>query len=269
MFTLKTTLSTAAFILLSGLYLSAGDLTPPAGAPSSTMKTLDQIESRTLLKPQAGEILVIDEPGNYFLSSAVPANVDLSIKSGSVVLDLGGFAHIFSGNIYINVQSDAREVRLINGTLLNDVSISSYQGAALVLEQLRFEGGKVQVESRYGLELLGCYFVSSGEELTALSIQDSTVVAEDCLFQGYTEAVVLSGNHLDNSARFEGCRFIGNTIGVLAFWEGSTYLDNCFFEGATASTSQSYCAVENALGKVEVVDSRFRNFQRVFFLTHL
>jgi hypothetical protein len=70
-----------------------GNLTPP-GAPAPTMKSLDQIESRTAISSAP---FTITQPGSYYLSSniTVSAGDALTINANNVTLDLNGFT-IFS-----------------------------------------------------------------------------------------------------------------------------------------------------------------------------
>lgn len=66
-----------------------GSLTPPAGAPSPTMKTLGQIEPRT---PVASVPFTITVPGSYyFTSNLVAAASGITILTNGVTLDLMGF----------------------------------------------------------------------------------------------------------------------------------------------------------------------------------
>src|SRR2546423_14067529 len=95
-----------AWLTLPGFALSLqlstafgqGNLTPPTGPPSPTMKTLDQVEARTpvdaLHTPgNATNAFTINQPGSYYLSSnlVVSANNGIAIGTNGVTLDLNGF----------------------------------------------------------------------------------------------------------------------------------------------------------------------------------
>lgn len=65
-----------------------GSLTPP-GAPSSVMKTLDQIQPRT---PISSVPYTITEPGSYYLTGNLTStNHGIIIQANNVTLDLMGF----------------------------------------------------------------------------------------------------------------------------------------------------------------------------------
>src|SRR5688572_11786708 len=102
----------AGLLLLATLLLSAfipppssfaqGDLTPP-GAPTSTMKTLQQVEPRTDLQAtpapagvdttNAAYHFIINQPGSYYLSAnlGVTKANGIQINAEGVTLDLNGF----------------------------------------------------------------------------------------------------------------------------------------------------------------------------------
>ncbi|MFG0275442.1 MAG: right-handed parallel beta-helix repeat-containing protein [Phycisphaerales bacterium] len=76
----------------------AGDLTPP-GAPTPTMKTLDEVEPRTPLTQEtapgdADSVFRITQPGSYYLTEnlfAPSGSQGVEIAIGNVTLDLSGF----------------------------------------------------------------------------------------------------------------------------------------------------------------------------------
>jgi hypothetical protein len=68
-----------------------GSLTPPAGPPAPTMKTLEQIEPR---RPISSLPFTILEPGSYYLTGSLTGSVNstgIMIRSGDVAIDLNGF----------------------------------------------------------------------------------------------------------------------------------------------------------------------------------
>jgi hypothetical protein len=84
--------------------LGQGALTPP-GAPAPVMKSLDQIEARTIVNsantPGDGtNLFIISQPGSYYLTANVvpfrflggTAKNGIEITANNVTLDLNGFA---------------------------------------------------------------------------------------------------------------------------------------------------------------------------------
>jgi hypothetical protein len=107
-------------VSMSGWEVQAGSLTPPPGPPGSTMKTLEEVEPRTLI--HASDIpLTITEPGSYYLTETITSSVTaITIEASNVTLDLRGFALIGSGTgaadgIYVSYEAQARNVTIRNG----------------------------------------------------------------------------------------------------------------------------------------------------------
>ncbi|MEL7473216.1 MAG: right-handed parallel beta-helix repeat-containing protein, partial [Planctomycetota bacterium] len=83
----------AALALISAAAL-AGPLTPPAGAPAPTNKTLQEVEPRTPISSN-GITIIIDEPGSYYLTGNVNAGASaISVQATDVTIDLNGFSLI-------------------------------------------------------------------------------------------------------------------------------------------------------------------------------
>jgi hypothetical protein len=94
----------AALLILSTLssqlspLLAQGSLTP-LGAPAPTMKTLDQVESRTIVNAtntpgNSSYSFVISQPGSYYLTgnfTAVDSKGGINVTAADVTLDLNGY----------------------------------------------------------------------------------------------------------------------------------------------------------------------------------
>jgi hypothetical protein len=84
-------LAALCFILPpSSFILAQGPLTPP-GAPTATMKTLDQVEART---PISSAPFTINQSGSYYLTGnlTVSSGTAITIAADQVTLDLNGFS---------------------------------------------------------------------------------------------------------------------------------------------------------------------------------
>src|SRR5438045_1078006 len=103
----RSTLRFAPAVLLvtamaTVVWVNAGDINPPAGPVTPTMRTLDQIEARVIVNatntPGDGtSTFIISAPGSYYLSANItgdPGKHGVSIQADDVTLDLNGFALI-------------------------------------------------------------------------------------------------------------------------------------------------------------------------------
>ncbi|HEX2748913.1 MAG TPA: right-handed parallel beta-helix repeat-containing protein [Verrucomicrobiales bacterium] len=102
-----------------------GPLTPPAGAPGPTMKTLQQVEPRVdvaTLPGDATAVFLITAPGSYFLSGnvTVPSGrAGIAIAAADVELDLGGFTVTgAAGSVRgVELRGNADNVRVRHGAI--------------------------------------------------------------------------------------------------------------------------------------------------------
>lgn len=133
-----------------------GSLTPPAGAPVPSMKTLEQVEPRT---PICTAGFTISQPGSYYLTTNLTASASgIEIYADGVTLDLMGFA--LSGSrtpgyygVYLGGAAGApiRNVIVRNGIIRNfdsGILASRCQGARL--EQLMLSSNLYSGVTLYG-----------------------------------------------------------------------------------------------------------------------
>lgn len=121
-----------------------GSLTPP-GAPTPTMKSLDQIEPRT---PISSLPYTISASGSYCLTGNLTATgntAGITVSADNVTIDLCGFALTGggSGNVSgINVPSTQVHLCVRNGTVSawHNACIESLNAYFSVFENLRLRG---------------------------------------------------------------------------------------------------------------------------------
>jgi hypothetical protein len=123
--------------LIPQLSTAQGSLTPPAGPPAASMKTLDQVEARTPLVAGAAGVTVsaagtitISQPGSYYLTKNVTITTagahGISVSSDNVTLDLGGFSLICTtvnggSAVLLNATSS---VRVHNGHVIGGTTVT-------------------------------------------------------------------------------------------------------------------------------------------------
>jgi parallel beta-helix repeat protein len=136
-----------------------GALTPP-GAPAPTMKSLDQVEARTIVNGtntpgDATDLFVISQPGSYYLTTnivGVSGKNGIEITANNVTLDLNGFAlqGVSGAENAIYIPNASVNVTVRNG------AISGWEGVNLSLPGLpaMYQGGGVVSASSSSLNLV-------------------------------------------------------------------------------------------------------------------
>jgi hypothetical protein len=158
--------------------LAQGSLTP-TGAPGATMKSLDQIESRT---PIASAPFTISAPGSYYLTTnlTVSSGDAITIAASGVTLDLGGWTIISttaSATGYgIQLNSGLHDLAIFNGHILSGVTNngSGVYGGPGFANGISYSGAAPVNTRVTGVSVSGC--LSLG---ISLGYGDSTVV-ESC-----------------------------------------------------------------------------------------
>ena len=180
--TRRATLAWATLSVCAAL-ASAGNLTPPSGAPAPTMKTLHQVEPRTPIGPTTtpgstvGGLVsgyTISQPGSYYLTGdvMVPNGTNgIIITATDVSIDLNGFRIVGASDSLagiISPQSGASRISVRSGWVtgtaggvllgeagntVRDVTVSHIRGSGLVVGP----GGLVD-----GCHATGCAAVGIG-----------------------------------------------------------------------------------------------------------
>ena len=125
---LYVTLPVCVAIVVAGAWLSyAGDLDPPSGPVSPTMKTLVEVEPRIAVNAintlgDADSLFKITEPGSYYLAgniTGVFGKSGIEIAASDVTLDLNGFALIGVSGTLNGISAGGSRLNIFNGTIRN------------------------------------------------------------------------------------------------------------------------------------------------------
>lgn len=182
----RTRILSSLGLLLAGAVgegFAQGSLTPPAGTPSPTLRTLLQVEPRT---PIAALPFTITAPGSYYLTTNLTTTGDgIRIDADGVTLDLMGFT--LSGNNssgYYGVALGAGGTPVNNGVLRNGTIRNFGDGLyASACQSFRVEQIASYSNKNSGIKLSG----SSSKVCANNAIRD-------CMIAGNGFGVYLIGN---------------------------------------------------------------------------
>jgi len=135
---MKTEKILSLLAILTGIAFgqSGGPLTPPAGPPGQTMKSLDQMEPRTPLIAGAPGVsiapngtITISQSGSYYLTSnlSVTDGDGIEITANRVTLDLRGFTITSStaSSVGEGIDIDGSQVTVFNGHIVSGTTYNS------------------------------------------------------------------------------------------------------------------------------------------------
>jgi len=249
-----------------------GSLTPPAGTPGETMRTLLQVEPRT---PIAALPFTISAPGSYYLVSNLTAAAGvngISVEASGVTIDLAGFTLAGSGTgsgsgIFQSYSYDS--LRVLNGTVTGWQGAGQggvyLQGASTQIDNIRAVGNRYGIYCEGLSRITGCtawnnlgdgLYVRGGTlascsatENLGYGITGESLAATDC-----TAAENAGfGFYISGSASLKGCVAKTNQGGGFAvaadsvvsacvadgnFANGVEALDGSHITGCTASNNK-------------------------------
>ncbi|MEK6701993.1 MAG: right-handed parallel beta-helix repeat-containing protein [Planctomycetota bacterium] len=115
---------------VAALVLAAGPLNPPAGAVTSTYKTLSEVEPRTAINVTntpgvAAALFRIAQPGSYYLTGNITGVANkhgIEIMASGVTLDLNGFELVGVAGSRDGVSATSAEltnIAVVNGSVRN------------------------------------------------------------------------------------------------------------------------------------------------------
>ncbi len=132
-------------LLVAGAIVTAGNLNPPAGPVSPTMKSLDEIEPRIAISAtntpgDANNQFRISQPGSYYLTgniTGVSGKTCIRIATSGVTLDLNGFTLEGVTGSLSGIYSQSVRSTIRNGTIRNfNVGIDAYEAAGVRIQDM-------------------------------------------------------------------------------------------------------------------------------------
>jgi hypothetical protein len=234
-------LSTFAFLISPSAFPQGGSLTPP-GAPAPTMKTLDQVQPRTLI-PAGTAVYTISSEGSYYLGGnlSIASGNAITVNANNVTIDLQGFEVIGTGGsagIFLN--GGVSNVTIRNGTIRNFTSdgINGQGNSTVRVEKVRALNN---AGSGIVVDLNGAVIDCAAEANGAVGIVGTdNCVIQHCQSIGNTGANS-HGIAVANAAQISGCVARNNA--------GSGIVTG------TDSTLSACVATNNTTGGISVGDS--------------
>lgn len=249
-----TVLLVVAFQLLNVSAFAQGSLTPP-GAPAPTMKSLDQIEPRTLISSLP---FTIASSGSYRVTGNLigAAGQDgIVVNADNVTVDLGGFELVGAGTgtaMGVHLVAGHTNVTIRNGTLRgwpgNGIGVDGVNCTDTRVEQVRaLNNGNngivlathamvndclVRGNTNYGLntggdaQIAGVTAVANG--LTGI-IAGSNCVVRNCVARSNTSG---RGISVGSNCAVSNCASMGNGTDGFTGFSGTTF-QNCSAQSNT------------------------------------
>jgi len=182
----------------------AGELMPPAGPVSPTMKTFGAVEPRTLINAtntpgDADSVYKITQPGSYYLGEDLigfPLDHGIEIDAPRVTIDLDGFAIIgdqgsLNGIHLTPQQAVERGIRVFNGVVI---------GWTVGIDLTEAEDCSV----------IGVH--SLGNASVGIAIGESSMVAS-CSVEGANSGIVAGAGSEVRLCSSSGADFVGIDLG--------------------------------------------------------
>lgn len=237
--------SVAALLALAvGAILIAGPLTPPAGAPASTYKTLQEVEPRIAVNAtntpgDADSTFKITQAGSYYLTGNLtgqPGRIGIEITASNVTLDLNGFAMTGVSGSLVAIDGSANGTGGFFGITIRNGSISNWSSVGVFLGSLvntpaRHVVENLEVNAITGGPLGGIGIgVAAGSVVRNCRVSNCNVGVQGSqaiLVEGTVSSVNTShGFNLNENSILRNCIALGNGNDGIVVNEG-TLVESC------------------------------------------
>lgn len=226
----------AAGALLNGK-ARAGDLDPPAGPITPTMKRLDEVEPRTAINAtntpgDANSVYKITQPGSYYLTGNIGGESGkhgIEIAASNVSIDLNGFALIGVPGSLDGVTTEGLRHHLVirNGTISNwgsdgiNLTTGGLGTNCIIEGVVAASNSAIGIRTNNNAVIRGCLALSNGS--TGFNIPNGATIS-DCAARTNTG----NGFVTSDTCTITNCVSRGNTS------NGFTVLSGCTITGCSA-----------------------------------
>jgi parallel beta-helix repeat protein len=219
-----------------------GSLTPPAGTPLPTMKTLVQVEPRI---PISAAPYTISQPGSYYLTSnLVTAAGGIIIQTNRVTLDLMGFSITGDrGTSDMGIVIDGKTNAPCSNIVVRNGVVSEF-GYGVYLKNA--QDSRIEYVWVSGLDRTGiCLDGNNGGTCSGNTVDHCSVWGG-----GYYGVEIYASNlGACNGNTFSDCTFRGNVFGGVNFAIGSgAGSQNVFMRCVVQENGGSGFKLENLAG---------------------
>ena len=258
-FAFATGIALAAWGCCSSSF-AQGSLTPP-GAPGATMKTLDQMEPRTVITNLPYRIYF---PGSYYLAGNLSTTESpaISVETSHVTMDLNGFRLQQVGlGTAIELSQYASNVVVQSGAITGYIGIMATNSAGLTVQDVSFSGCDYGIEAGDGLTVKnvklihhkgrtgirgrnGCSVqdvrVQGGSTWGAIALGSGALV-DRCVVQGLGvtySASIVRAIQITDSGIVRNCTVSGCAVGTALFM-GVSCAENSIIESCVVSSNST------------------------------
>lgn len=245
----------------------AGDLDPPGGAVNGTMKTLVEVEPRTIIDAEntpgdADSVFKITSSGSYYLIGNITvllAESAIEIAADDVTIDLNGFEiRGFDAGTLDGItasEPSPRNIHILNGTVqgFGDDGIDILNSVNCTIKDIRVSDCVDRAISVHGgtCVVTDCVVSGNGRGI----VVDGPGVVSRCYASSNAAGGIFvgSGSAASDCAAYENVGIgiqcgSGSVVSHCAVWENSTGI----FAGGTGCVIESNSSLDNDIHGIEV-----------------